>query len=285
MDALCWLNAGLTFLGGLCWGSFLNLFAHRILHSKNIFTMRSYCPHCHHVIAWYDNIPVVSWLFLRAECRQCKQSISVLYPFVELVSGIIITALFYKYCGHILVCEHDVVWWDALEPIKPLSFFATDALSSFFSYLPFVSALIASTRTDLEGMVIPQLFTLWLVPLGLLLAYVGVLEITFIESILGVIAGYGILWAVAWLFKKVTGKDGMGEGDMELLALIGSFLGPLGCWFSLLIGSLVGLVIGSVYVFWWKKDQTARIPFGPFLSLGAIVYLFYAHFLIHLFLF
>jgi leader peptidase (prepilin peptidase) / N-methyltransferase len=232
----------------LCWGSFLNVVAYRITFDKKFLTTRSVCIHCNKIIKWYDNIPVFSWIRLKGKCSVCRKTISWLYTFTEIVTAILMTILFIRYFDNI-----------------PL----------FLSYFIFFSALIVATRTDLEAMVIPQLFSLWLVPVGIILSVLNFTKITVLESLLGAILGYGVLGIVAKVFKFVTKKDGLGQGDMELLAMIGSFLGPIGIWFALTIGSIVGLFIGGGYLLITKKLKTTRIPFGPFLALGAIVYFFY----------
>lgn len=240
------LNLILPFLFFTCWGSFLNVLAYRITFDKPFFTQRSMCPACGKIIYWYDNIPLISWVLLRGQCRFCHEPISLLYPFIELTSGIILTAIF---------------WTQGLT-------------LSFLGYFLFFSALLVATRSDLEAMIIPQFFTLWLVPVGFLFSCFNLIEIFPLESLLGACFGYGLLWVVAKTFKYATKKEGLGEGDMELLAMIGSFLGPIGVWFSLMIGSSVGMLIGGGYLLFAKKDRYTRIPFGPFLALGAIIYFF-----------
>jgi leader peptidase (prepilin peptidase)/N-methyltransferase len=121
-------------------------------------------------------------------------------------------------------------------------------------------------------MLIPQLCTLWLVPVGIIASYFGFTFISLTSSITGAVLGYGLLWLIAFLFKFFTKRDGVGVGDMELLAMIGSFLGPVGVWFSLMIGSFTGLFLGVIYLLISKKGRFTRIPFGPFLVLGAILY-------------
>ena len=237
----------LVFLFGLCWGSFLNVVAYRLVFEKSFWAARSVCPSCDKVIAWQDLVPVLSWVLLRGKCRSCRGAISVLYPLVELTTAGIVTALF-------------------LVHTTPLPFFA---------YTVFASALIVATRTDLEAMVIPQLVSIGLAPVGVIFAGLGVLDITMVESIIGSICGYGILWLIGAFYKLRTGVQGIGEGDMELLCLIGAFLGPVGVWASLMIGSLSGAVLGGAYLYWSGKGRKARIPFGPFLAIGAIA----AHFL------
>jgi len=252
------------FFTGLCWGSFLNVIAYRILHDKKFFTARSQCPSCHKIISWYDNIPLVSWILLRGRCRSCQAPISWLYPFIELVTGLVLIGL--------VLVLFDTLILSILSEGENVS---KDVILGFSAYLIFFSALIAATRTDLELMLIPQCFSMWLVPLGLAAAYFDLLYISFLESMIGAFFGYFLLFIVAWFFKKATGKDGLGVGDMELLALIGSFLGPIGVWFSLMIGSFSGLLIGVILLLITKKGGMSRIPFGPFLALGAALYFFF----------
>ncbi len=254
---------------GLCWGSFLNVLAYRLMHDARLFTLRSHCPCCRHVIAWYDNIPLVSWLVLRGKCRRCGTSISWLYPFTELVTALLFVMLFNKITlVPFALWDQDKLWF--------YGFACMQSYQSLVAYLIFISALVASTRTDFDAMAIPQAFTLWLVPLGVFCAYLGIIYVSLWESIIGAVLGYGILWAVAMIFKYTTGREGMGIGDMELLAMIGSFIGPVGIWVSLMVGSLSGLVLGGLYLVINHKKRGTRIPFGPFLALGALVYFFLA---------
>jgi leader peptidase (prepilin peptidase) / N-methyltransferase len=241
----------------LCWGSFLNVVAYRSLSDIPFFTKRSYCPSCSTRLAWYDEIPIISWLFLKARCRTCAAKISVLYPFIELTSAIVFTFLYFSFFS-----------FDGL-------FLEKQSTISFAAYFIFFSALIVATRTDLEGLVIPQIFSLWLAPVGVAFSYFGFLKIGFYESLFGAIGGYLCLWVVAKLFKLIAKKEGLGVGDMELLALIGAFLGPLGIWFCLMAASFSGLLVAGLYLLIIsKKGVGAKIPFAPFLAFGAVLYFF-----------
>jgi leader peptidase (prepilin peptidase)/N-methyltransferase len=237
------------FLLFICWGSFLNSLAYRMTYDKPLFTKRSYCPSCKKSIAWYDNIPILSWIFLRAKCRFCASPITILYPFIELLSGVIFTALFFE-----------------LYHLSPVIFFV---------YFLFFSALIGATRTDLQELVIPQAFSLWLIPVGFLLSLAGLTYVTWLGSLLGALFGYGLLWLVGFVFKFFAKREGIGVGDMELLGMIGAFLGPIAAWISLLIASIVGLIIGTTYLYLSGKGRKAHIPFGPFIALGATIYFFF----------
>jgi len=237
-------------LVGLCWGSFLNVVAYRITFDKPFFTKRSHCPYCNHIIAWYDNIPLVSLVLLRGKCRTCKKPISIIYPLFELITAVIILFL----CIKFLYGSFSLYW--------------------LLGALIFLSALIVASISDLRAMVIPQIFTIWLVPIWISLSYFNVTGISWRLAMLGAIFGYGILWLVAMIFKALTKKDGLGVGDMELLCMIGAFLGPAGVWFTLTFGSITGMGIGSIYLWLSGNGRMTRMPFGPFLALGAIIYFF-----------
>lgn len=231
----------------MVWGSFLNVVAYRAIHSKSIIYPRSQCTYCSHTLAWYDLVPVVSWLVLGGSCRYCSSTISALYPFIETLAALLCVLVY-------------------LSPITPLFYGA---------YFCLFSALIISIRTDLEYMLISRFFSLCMIPLGLLLSALHLLPITLTESVVGALLGYGSLWLTATLFRALTHKDGLGEGDFELLAMIGSFTGPLGVWFALSCGSLIGSILIALYLCITKKGPNTRVPFGPFLALGAFIYVLY----------
>ena len=237
------------FVGGLIYGSFLNMLAWRLTFQKSLLTVRSYCPHCEHTLVWYDMVPVISWAALGGNCRFCRQDISWLYPCIELITGLLMVLL----------------WQMIVLP---------SGLMAFFVYLMPMSALIISIRSDLEACLISQLCTIWCIPVGLFMALCGLLPITLYQSLLGAILGYIILSLVALIFKVVTGKDGLGEGDAELLAMIGSFWGVEGVWSALTIGSTVGACVGGLYLLASGKGKNTPIPFGPFLIFGLFCYFF-----------
>ena len=226
----------------LCWGSFLNVLAYRLLHKQSIATPRSRCPHCQHTLAWYDLIPVISWVTLKGACRYCKLPISKLYPSIEIVTAIAMT----------LLCI----------------FVPTRYLAAYFI---FFSALIVSIRSDIETMLISQYMTLFIIPAGFACSYLGLLPISLGQSLGGALFGYFFLWSIATFFLWLTGKRGMGDGDFEILALIGSFLGISGSWYSLMIGSIAGSLWGLLMMKLGKANQNTKIPFGPFLAISAIL--------------
>jgi len=264
----------------LCWGSFLNVVAYRLAAEKNFLTARSHCPECNTVIAWYDNIPVISWIILGGKCRTCKAPISLLYPFIEVLTALVFTLFIYlsqsTHFSHTHVNLYNILMGNEMGTMRDLA-------ASCVCFM-FLSALIIATRTDLQALVIPQLVTTWLLPVGVIASYFGLTTISFQESMIGAMLGYGTLWLIAYIFKKLTHKEGLGIGDMELLAMIGAFIGPMGVWFSIMIGSISGLVIGLLYLMLTGQDRSTRIPFGPFLALGALFYFFFQESLVRLFL-
>jgi leader peptidase (prepilin peptidase)/N-methyltransferase len=143
------------------------------------------------------------------------------------------------------------------------------------AYGLFFSALIIATITDLDSLVISRFTSLFLTPIGWLCAFYGVIPVSIVASITGSIFGYGLLYITAYIFSRIMKKQGLGQGDMDLLACIGAFTGIIGAWFSLLIGSLAGSVIGLTLIATKKVDRSTLIPFGPFLAVGALMYILY----------
>ncbi|HVX00868.1 MAG TPA: prepilin peptidase [Candidatus Babeliaceae bacterium] len=233
------------FLLFLCWGSFLNVLAYRMLEGYDWVKLRSFCTGCKRTIAWYDLIPVFSWLLLRAQCRYCKAFISWLYPFIELLTALSFLALYWYV---------DPRYW--------------------LGYGVLFSALIVTIRTDIETFFILRMATLGIMPIGIVLSIFNALPVTVAESIGGALVGYCLLWLARWLFYRLLGQEGMGQGDLDLLAAIGAFIGPLGVWCCLVLGSLLGSLIGIILLSYkGYYSRFFKIPFGPFLAVGAMVYI------------
>ncbi|MDP3889016.1 MAG: prepilin peptidase [bacterium] len=229
----------------LCWGSFLNVLSYRLIRGEYL-TSRSHCTTCNTKLAWYDLIPLFSWFFLRGRCRYCKKSISILYPFIELLTAISLSLLWLQF---------------------PLPFFV--------SYAFFFSALIITIRSDIETMLISRYVTLFLVPIGILLSAFEFLPISFYDSLWGAFVGYVSLLLIGKLFFLVTRKQGIGQGDLDLLAFIGSFCGVFGIWATVFIGSITGSIVGIIYLLITRTQQSLKIPFGPFLAGGALLFVFF----------
>ncbi len=231
----------------LCWGSFLNQLAYRLVHDNiTLSKSRSTCPHCLTNLKARDLIPVLSWCLLWGRCRSCQHSISILYPIIELLTIVTILPIFYYF---------SVTYW--------------------LAYFIFCSALIITIRTDLETFLISNLVSIYLIPLGLIFSYFNYLPVTVINSGLGAILGYSLLWLTNFMFAYFTNKQGLGTGDLFLLAFIGSFTGPIGCWLSLLLGSLLGSLVGIMQILAGNNQFSGKIPFGPYLALGAITYIYW----------
>lgn len=240
----------------LCWGSFLNVLAYRLVYGRPLFRGRSACPECDHAIAWYDLIPVVSWFVLGGICRHCQQPISPLYPAIELLTVVACVALVLLLPAH-----------------------------TWLAYWLFFSALLITIHTDMRTMLIARHVTLFALPLGVISAWLGLIPITASQSILGAGFGYYLLYSIAYVYYRLTGRAGIGEGDFELLAFIGSFTGIVGCWVTLLLGSLLGTLAGLPLLIMQPEDaRTRAIPFGPFLALGAMLYVLYQKELVSLLL-
>jgi leader peptidase (prepilin peptidase)/N-methyltransferase len=247
----------IVFLFGAIVGSFLNVCILRIPKGHSVIHPPSHCPNCKSPIAFYDNIPLFSYLFLRGRCRACRERISPRYFIVELLMASLTVALFYKF---------------GLGPAFVTSFI-------------FVAALIVVSFIDLDAMIIPDVISLPGIVLGLLFSIMGryVLEDRFeiipspLSSLIGLLVGGGFLLAVGWIYEIFTKVEGMGGGDVKLFAMIGAFLGWQSLLGTLLFASLGGSVIGLTVMFVKGVGRRYPIPFGPFLCLGALLFLFFGN--------
>jgi len=204
------------------------------------------CPGCNSLIKYYDNIPVISYIFLGGRCRQCKMPISFRYPLVELISGITAIAVFMKF---------------------GLSF-------EGLVYFIFISALIVITFIDIDHRIIPDVISLPGIPIGFLMASFLLPAMSWTGSLIGILAGGGSLLAVAWIYNLITKKEGMGGGDIKLLAMIGAFIGLKGVLFTIFAASAAGTIAGIAVMLKTQKGMKLAVPFGPFLSIGTILYIF-----------
>ena len=236
-----------SFLFGLIIGSFLNVCIYRIPLKKSLITPPSNCPFCGEKIKFYDNIPVISYLILRGKCRACRAPISIRYPVVELIVGLLSLALFSKY---------------GLSPIY------------FFSFI-FVAVLVTISFIDLHHKIIPDIISIPGILLGVFVSMFSFGRVSWLESLIGAIGGGVFLFLVAVIFERITGKEGMGGGDIKLLAMIGAWMGWRSLPFIILLASLSGIIIGGGALLLSGRGVRVRIPFGPFLSIGALIYFFY----------
>lgn len=255
----------LSFAWGTAIGSFLNVCIYRIPRELSTVTPRSYCPHCKQQIAWYHNIPILTYLALRGRCKYCGGNISARYFLVELLVGILFLLAWMKFdltMGSRLLGLAPVCDW-RLPPVYWLMF----------------SGLVLGTFVDFEHMIIPDRVTLGGIVTGLALsALVPTMHgqesslYGLLFSAMGAATGWGILWGIAVLGKFMFKKDAMGFGDVKLLGAIGAFLGWQAVLFTLVVSSFIGSIVGISLIIGKQKEMQSRIPFGPYLSLAAVLW-------------
>jgi leader peptidase (prepilin peptidase) / N-methyltransferase len=256
-----------AFLLGLVIGSFLNVCILRIPADKSIVMPASSCPKCGKAIAPYDNIPVLSWLFLGGKCRNCKTKISPMYPAVELLTGFLF-----------LACV--LVFGPTVDALK---------------WAVFSALLVVLTITDLRERILPDEVNFFGLGAGLLFSFFTKsldgtalwlanrwfdfpppeVALSFADAALGAIAGSGLLWLVAEGYFRIRGREGMGLGDVKMMAAVGAFLGLKRTLLTVLMGSLLGSVIGILLISITKKGRDYELPFGTFLGAGALLVVFF----------
>lgn len=251
-DAIFPFLAVLFFLFGISFGSFFNVCIYRIPLGMSVGgRSRSMCFKCKHGIAWYDDIPLLSYIILRGKCRNCKQHFSIRYFFVELLTGLL--------------------WLECF-----LTWGATPwGLLTALTYCVFISALIIITFIDIDHGIIPDIISVSGIPVFFIMTWIFIPQITWWNSLLGIIVGGGILMAVNIAYRLVTKRDGMGGGDVKLLAMIGAVVGWQGVLFTIFVSAIVGTVAGLILMLKNRKSLSLSMPYGPFLSLGAILYIFF----------
>ncbi len=253
-----------SFLFGAIIGSFLNVCIVRIPNQQSIIHPGSRCPKCNTAIRFYDNFPLVSYLLLRGRCRACGERISPRYFIVEMLTASLTAALYYEFGLGL----------------------------AFFASLVFVAALIVISFVDMDVRIVPDVISLPGIIVGLLFSLLGYFVIhdpselipSPLSALLGVLVGGGILLALAWAYEAVTGVEGMGGGDIKLLAMIGAFLGWPSVPVTLFISSLGGSIIGLTAMLVKGVGRRYALPFAPFLCLGALLYLFFGKELIEFYL-
>ena len=230
---------GLAWLG-LAVGSFLNVVIHRLPRQSSVVTPSSRCPGCGYELRWFDNIPVLSWLLLRGRCRKCSAPISIRYPIVEILTMIVFLVHWW------------VFGWTVLMAVRLL----------------FACALIALFAIDLEHHLLPDRITLPGIAVGLILSIIvppGV-----VDSILGILVGGGVLWAIGEAYYRYSGQEGMGGGDVKMLAMVGAFLGWKLVLITLVLSSVMGSAIGLLVIAIKRGGMKYALPYGTFLALGAL---------------
>ena len=236
-----------SFLFGAVVGSFLNVVILRLPDDdQSIVFPGSHCPKCGTDLHWYENIPILSYLVLAGKCRSCKTKISAQYPVVELCMGLLSLALFNRF---------------------GMSF------ESLF-YFVFLAALLVIIFIDIHHQIIPDVISLPGIVIGFAGSFINS-QVSWQQSGIGILVGGGILYSIAFGYYLLTKRDGMGGGDIKLLAMIGAFLGWQSLLFVVFFSSLTGSVVGIGAMLKQGKGGKTRIPFGPFLALAAMSYLFF----------
>ena len=232
-----------------------------------MYPARSYCPACEKQLAWYHNIPVFSWLLLGGRCAFCKEKISGQYPLIELLSAL------FAYLSYSQFGQYGEIY------------------TAVALYI-FSCALLVISFIDFNYYMIPDNIsypgTFIGFGVGLLNQYLHIFEAPIVsdlwQSILGVLLGAGVLWFVAWAYLKIRGKDGLGLGDVKLLAMIGAWFGVEGAFYTIFIGSLIGSVAGLLMMALLRRSFKQMLPFGPFLAAAILIFIFYRIEPVHLFM-
>ena len=256
------MTPALLFLYGLVLGSFLNVCIHRLPRHESVVRPRSHCPHCNHLIAAYDNIPLWSYLWLQGRCRYCQARISSLYFFVELATGLLVlflyeifglTAVFAKTAtlGALAVVLTVTDWRERLLPDRVT--FPGMALGLLFSQIVPVDDGAGFFLARLAGLPLPA-------PL-----------ISLLDSLFGALVGGGLLYLLGEAYFRLRGREGMGFGDVKMMAMVGFFLGPKLVLLTILFGSLAGSVLGLLFIAALGKSSAYELPFGSFLGVAAMV--------------
>ncbi len=233
---------------GLIVGSFLNVVILRLPEAgASVVYPASHCPQCQHPLSWHENIPLLSYLFLRGKCGHCGMPISIQYPLVELLMAVLASAVVFRF---------------GLSP---------SALGFFF----FSAALLVIICIDIRHQLIPDVISLPGILLGFAFSFFNPIA-SWQDSLIGLLVGGGILYVIALLYYVLRKQDGMGGGDIKLLAMIGAFLGWQSLPFIIFASSISGSIIGLLAMRVQKTGGAARIPFGPFLSIAALLYMLFS---------
>ncbi len=235
------IEAALVGLLGLMIGSFMNVCIYRLPRDLSPVRPRSGCTSCGHVLSWYENIPIVSYLFLRGRCRGCGASISWMYPIVEAITGVMFLGCYLLYGPSLLLVAR----------------------------LLFASAMIVLFVIDWQHKLLPNVITLPGIVIGFLLSFVA--GPGWQASLIGIAAGGGSLWAIAEIYYRLRKEEGLGMGDVKMLAMIGAFLGWRLVLVTLMLASFSGTIVGVGVLIAKKESLKYAMPFGTFLAVGAIV--------------
>ena len=235
-----------SFFFGLIWGSFLNVCIHRLPREESLWRKSSHCPHCEKPVHWFWNIPILSFIWLRGRCGYCQASISLQYPLVEIASGLLFLALFLNY----------------------------EASLHFLAYAIFASSLLVLSVIDLQHRIIPDEVSLPGIVLGFLASFITH-DISWQQSLLGIMAGGGAFFLIAFAYERITKREGLGGGDVKLLAMMGAWLGVESILIIIVISSALGSLVGIFLMLFHRRSMQTAIPFGPFLAFAGLLYLFF----------
>lgn len=250
------LNILFIFLIGACFGSFANVVIYRYPAGLSLWG-RSRCQKCNFQIPWYQNIPMFAYFFLKGQCSKCSEKFSIRYPLVEFLTACLFAAVYFYYGFSYLTIEYTIL----------------------------VFGLVIGSFIDWDHMILPDVLTLGGCVLGLIGAAINP-ERSFLDGVLGFLFGGGILWLVAYVYYVFTGREGLGGGDIKLLAWLGSLLGWKAIPFIILVSSILGSIIGLSMSYYksqktmdagqsqkFKEKMQLMIPFGPFIAIGAVLYI------------
>ncbi len=242
-----------AFVLGSIWGSFCNVCIYRLPDNYSVITKRSFCRSCKNKIKWYDNIPLLSFIFLKGKCRNCSNKISSQYFLVELIAAISFLLIYYIYGISVTTLLLII-------------------LNIFFIIIFFI---------DLKHYIIPNELTFPLMLIGFIKSFDPNLNQTifpnYINSLLGGFFGYSIIWLIIFFYKKVRNKEGMGLGDAKLMAVVGFWFGWVSIPFTIFISSAVALVLVVPSLIKKTRNMSAQIPFGPYIIIGCIIYVTFAN--------
>ncbi len=255
MNSISFLPASAYFILGAVIGSFLNVCIYRIPEGMSIVSPASRCPQCKSAIRWYQNIPIISYLYLRGRCASCGAGIPMRYPMVEALTGALFVLVGLRLGGFYVI----PVYW------------------------LFVASLVVITFIDMDHQIIPDVISLPGVVAGFLLSFC-VPWLSWTDSLFGILLGGGSLYLVAKTYYLLTKVEGMGGGDVKLLAMIGAFLGWKAVLPVIFLGSLSGAMVGVPLMLVKRAGGKLAIPFGPFLALGAVIYLLFGSSLVEWYL-
>lgn len=243
----------LAFVLGSIWGSFCNVCIYRLPNDQSIVKGRSFCPSCKNQIKWHDNIPFFSFIFLKGKCRNCSNKISSQYFLVEFISVISFLGIYYIY---------------GISTTTLLLII----LSIFFIIIFFI---------DLKHYIIPNELIFPLMVVGFIKSFDPNLNQTifpnYINSLIGGVFGYLIIWSIIFFYKKVRNKEGMGLGDAKLMSVVGFWFGWASIPFTIFISSIVALILVIPSLLKKTRDMSAQIPFGPYIIIGCILYVSFAN--------